>query len=413
LADKLIAHELPHTLGLITFGHSISFMNFTRDFESFNDVLGNAEANENSTKLYDAIKKAAEEIILFRKVYSHLLAVDEPPKFRIFCLTDGEDNSSTEAYWKVAKFLQDHSILMDSIPLATQNSKLQGISVASGGLCLQVTEQQQGVALFEREAVLHVGKREISQIPLPIIVDAMSVDKLAGKVSAVEDVKSVAPKGMTGKVLKTDDIHKLTQQYGVSTTTTTTTTTTATTATTLTTASTTPIATTGTADYTGTPNVKRIFSEYRNIKANPVPGMECYISADNVRLWKITFEGPESTAYFGGRWMLSLEFPETYPFKAPELRFCTPIYHLNVNKDGKLCMDILSAGFSPAITVTRILTDLKNLVINPDPAFALDTVRANVYSDDKQLYFAQAKDHTTANASLSMDELKKNFQISD
>jgi len=215
---------------------------------------------------------------------------------------------------------------------------------------------------------------------------------------------------MVGKTLKMDDVSKLAQQYDATASSTTSTTSSSTTATTTT------VTTTASSSSTNSGisvAVKRIFTEFRKLKTEPVKGFDCYMSADNIKLWKIIFDGPESTVYHGGRWMLSLEFPDSYPFKAPELRFCTPIYHLNVNKDGKICMDILTHSFSPAITVGTIFLSLQSLIITPDPMLALDTVSANIYSDDKQIYFANARDHTVSNASSSLEEMKKKFQISD
>src|SRR5438874_1526641 len=44
---------------------------------------------------------------------------------------------------------------------------------------------------------------------------------------------------------------------------------------------------------------------------------------------------PSSDIYKGGAYQLSMKFAEGYPFRPPEVRFITPIYHLNVDKDGE------------------------------------------------------------------------------
>lgn len=38
-----------------------------------------------------------------------------------------------------------------------------------------------------------------------------------------------------------------------------------------------------------------------------------------------------------------MDFPIEYPFKGPKLRFLTPIYHPNVDKDGNLCVGVIKA----------------------------------------------------------------------
>lgn len=44
-----------------------------------------------------------------------------------------------------------------------------------------------------------------------------------------------------------------------------------------------------------------------------------------------------------------VEFPVEYPFKGPKIRFQTPIYHPNVDKDGNLCVGVIKAeGWKPS-----------------------------------------------------------------
>ncbi len=44
---------------------------------------------------------------------------------------------------------------------------------------------------------------------------------------------------------------------------------------------------------------------------------------------------PSSEIYKERAYSLSMKFSEAYPMKPPEVRFTTPIYHLNVDKDGE------------------------------------------------------------------------------
>jgi ubiquitin-conjugating enzyme E2 A len=57
--------------------------------------------------------------------------------------------------------------------------------------------------------------------------------------------------------------------------------------------------------------------------------------------WTAVIFGPEDTPWEGGTFLLTIEFAETYPNQAPNVKFSTKVFHPNVYNNGSICLDIL------------------------------------------------------------------------
>ncbi|XP_020802959.1 ubiquitin-conjugating enzyme E2-17 kDa-like [Drosophila serrata] len=52
--------------------------------------------------------------------------------------------------------------------------------------------------------------------------------------------------------------------------------------------------------------------------------------------WRATIDGPPNTPYEGGIFDLEINFDEEYPFKPPEVKFLTPVFHCNIALGGEI-----------------------------------------------------------------------------
>lgn len=63
-----------------------------------------------------------------------------------------------------------------------------------------------------------------------------------------------------------------------------------------------------------------------------------YGDGDDPKHWTCLMIGPEGTPYANGYFRLTIDFDNDPPKKPPEIIFQTNIYHLNISKNGKVCL---------------------------------------------------------------------------
>mmetsp|Transcript_67178 Transcript_67178/g.196422 ORF Transcript_67178/g.196422 Transcript_67178/m.196422 type:complete len:150 (+) Transcript_67178:97-546(+) len=118
---------------------------------------------------------------------------------------------------------------------------------------------------------------------------------------------------------------------------------------------------------------KRIEKETQKLDQEPPPGVAAAPDKDNYRYFHIQMTGPAGTPYEGGRYELELFLPEGYPMEPPKVRFLTKIYHPNIDKLGRICLDVLKDKWSPALQIRTVLLSIQALLSAPEPSDPLDT----------------------------------------
>merc|ERR1711991_1245404 len=117
-------------------------------------------------------------------------------------------------------------------------------------------------------------------------------------------------------------------------------------------------------------------------------------TADNPRYFKVVIAGPSQSPYEGGVFNLELFLPEEYPMVPPKVRFMTRIYHPNVDKIGRICLDILKDKWSPALQIRTVLLSIQALLSEPNPDDPLDNQIADLWKRDLKRAKANAVEWT-------------------
>ena len=139
---------------------------------------------------------------------------------------------------------------------------------------------------------------------------------------------------------------------------------------------------------------RRIVKETQRLMAEPVEGISAAPTEDNMRYFNVVIVGPSSSPYEGGVFKLELFLPEDYPMAAPKVRFLTRIYHPNVDKLGRICLDILKDKWSPALQIRTVLLSIQALMSAPNPDDPLDENVAKMWKTDEAMAMETAREWT-------------------
>ncbi|XP_050369546.1 constitutive photomorphogenesis protein 10 [Argentina anserina] len=139
---------------------------------------------------------------------------------------------------------------------------------------------------------------------------------------------------------------------------------------------------------------KRIQREMVELNMDPPPDCSAGPKGDNLYHWVATIIGPPGTPYQGGIYFLDIKFPGEYPFKPPQIVFRTRVFHCNVDSSGNVSLEIVKDGWSPALTITKVLLAIRSIFTKPDPYNPLVPSIAHLYLADKAKHDELASEWT-------------------
>nr|POE59066.1 ubiquitin-conjugating enzyme e2 35 [Quercus suber] len=161
------------------------------------------------------------------------------------------------------------------------------------------------------------------------------------------------------------------------------------------------------------PLPKRIIKETERLQNEPVPGISAAPHDDNARYFDVIVEGPGGSCYegtltmfircfvskytnspVGGIFKLELFLPDDYPMCPPRIRFLTRIYHPNIDRLGRICLDVLKNNWSPALQIRTILLSIQALLGAPNPEDPLNEAVAKQWKENQPEAIKTAKDWT-------------------
>jgi len=133
----------------------------------------------------------------------------------------------------------------------------------------------------------------------------------------------------------------------------------------------------------------RILKELEELHIDPPDFISAGpINDDDIYHWEAIIDGPDDSYYKNGVFLLDIKIPKEYPFKPPNCKFKTKIFHPNISPDsGYICINILKPqNWNPSLTISNILMSIMALLYSPKFDDALYGKARDLYQESEQKY---------------------------
>eukprot|EP00743_Colponemidia_sp_Colp-15_P007088 GILK01007647.1.p1 GENE.GILK01007647.1~~GILK01007647.1.p1 ORF type:complete len:225 (+),score=15.12 GILK01007647.1:51-725(+) len=155
----------------------------------------------------------------------------------------------------------------------------------------------------------------------------------------------------------------------------------------------------------------RLKRELAMLQSEPPPGITAWPKEDSIDVLEAQIQGPIDTPYEGGVFKLEIVIPERYPFEPPKVHFVTPIYHPNIDSEGRICLDSLKmppkGAWKPALNLSTTLASIQLLMNEPNPDDPLMQDITTVYKQDIEKFNHTARTCTLQYAMQSSTSKKR------
>ncbi|XP_052015873.1 ubiquitin-conjugating enzyme E2 N-like [Apodemus sylvaticus] len=112
----------------------------------------------------------------------------------------------------------------------------------------------------------------------------------------------------------------------------------------------------------------KIIKGNQPLLAEAIPGIKAESDESNICYFHVVIADAQDSPFERGTFKLELFLPAEYPMAEPKVYLMSKIYHPNVDKLGRICLDILNYKWFPAQQIPTVLLLIQALLgaSNPD-----------------------------------------------
>lgn len=118
----------------------------------------------------------------------------------------------------------------------------------------------------------------------------------------------------------------------------------------------------------------------------------------NLFKWKALMKGPKNTPYQGYLFKFEIEFKPDYPNSPPVVYCKTDMYHMNIRKDGLVCVSSLGDKWNKAKNINEVLLSIFIIFSEPNPKSPWRSDIADLYINNIEEYKKKVKEHCAQHA---------------
>jgi ubiquitin-conjugating enzyme E2 M len=104
---------------------------------------------------------------------------------------------------------------------------------------------------------------------------------------------------------------------------------------------------------------------------------------------------PSTGLWRGGKHQFEFTIPDEWPYKHPEIKILTRVWHPNIEELPKnsVCLNIIRKNYNPTITVANLIVGPQFLFNEPNPVDPLNIEAANQYLSNYGAFKMKAEDY--------------------